>query len=476
MRRWIAGVVALTLCAGWMTIGWVRASHRCAPRIARAVAYALVLPRHFALVPAAMAEELKDWKSVPADSAVRPASRPRVRRTTATRAVSEAPAAPAVAQLDSLVPIESPAEPSRLRGPGHSGDMMRIGSDIHIEADQTVSGDVVAISGDVLVDGHVKGDVVAMRGDVKLSSSARVDGDVVCLGGELREDGGAYVGGQRVTALGGRRTHIQRSEHGEYPATRHLSRFMRTLISLLISLAMVWLFLRIASARTAQAVERLRHETAASFGIGMLAWVLLVPSLIALCLVVAILCITLIGIPVAIAALFAYFILVALVVLWGSVIGAAWIGEQIARREPSSMSLMRLAVMGTVLVMGARAFGYLIGVVPWFRGLGGVVIAVSWIVTGVVTTMGAGALLRSEFASGNAGQWWRGLRGRGGAPSPAPAAGPAAMADVPQASGSVGPATDLGIIRPAAGSGEPPTGAVGAPPADPSTPPPSEGG
>src|SRR5205085_9803008 len=88
-------------------------------------------------------------------------------------------------------------------GTTRTGDVMRVGSDIHIERDEVVKGDVTAVKGDVVVDGHVEGNVISMFGDIYLNSAARVDGDVVCMRGELHEQPGAQVSGQRVTALGG---------------------------------------------------------------------------------------------------------------------------------------------------------------------------------------------------------------------------------------------------------------------------------
>src|SRR5262245_9013186 len=72
------------------------------------------------------------------------------------------------------------------RGPGivvsdkisRSGEITRVGSDIHIKADEEVHGDVVAIRGDVRVDGHVYGSVMAMGGDVELGPTAVVEEDV----------------------------------------------------------------------------------------------------------------------------------------------------------------------------------------------------------------------------------------------------------------------------------------------------------
>jgi len=320
---------------------------------------------------------------------------------------------------DTLIPVEPPMAPEPPSTPGRSGEMMRIGSDIHIEKDQTVVGDVVAISGDVTVDGHVKGDVTALRGDVYLGSTARVDGDVACIGGELHEEDGAFVGGQKVTALSGRERGsriIRRHISGEVDdtvshAVHYMTRFGATLAWLLVMLGLIWLALRLAGGRTVAAVEVLRRETAASFGVGLLALVLIIPSVIALCLVVAILCITIIGIPVALAALLAYFVLLAVLFLWGFVVGAAWFGEQVGRRFfPAGISLTRAAMFGAIAIIGARAGGYLLHVLPGFGFLAGFIVVISWIVSSLVTTLGAGSLLRSEFATGVVGRWWRGSR------------------------------------------------------------------
>jgi hypothetical protein len=352
--------------------------------------------------------------------------------------------------------------------------MTRVGSDIHIEKDQTVVGDVVAIGGDVTVDGHVKGDVTALRGDVYLSSTARVDGDVACIGGELHEDSGAFVGGQKVTALSGRHErelrHLLPVEGHVRNAVSELTKFGVTLAWLLIVLGLIWLSMRIAGARTVAAIDGLRRETAASLFVGLLAIVLIIPSLIALCLVVAILCITIIGIPVALAALVAYALLLMLLLLWGFVVGAAWLGGH-APRGPGGMEItpMRAAVTGAVLIIGGRALGHLLHAVPGIGVLGGFIVVISWITSSLVGTLGAGALLRSEFATGLVGRWWRGTRTPrvqyatpGG---PAPAAGYAAPPPgyAPAPPPGYAPAPPPGYV-PA------PPPPPGPPPADPGTP------
>src|SRR5262249_21605712 len=121
------------------------------------------------------------------------------RRRPARSAAIPTPPAP-----DEPSPAPTPPEEPDIHTT-RSGDVMRIGSDIHIENGQVVEGDVFALQGDIRVDGHVKGNVASSGGDVYLGSTARVDGDVLCIGGQLHEENGASVGGQRVTALHGTR-------------------------------------------------------------------------------------------------------------------------------------------------------------------------------------------------------------------------------------------------------------------------------
>ncbi len=314
-----------------------------------------------------------------------------------------------------------------------SGDIMRVGSDITIEEDQEVQGDVLAIRGDVNVDGHVQGNVVSMGGDVRLSSTARVDGDVVCMGGRLHEEPGATVGGQRVTALDpdGRRGRLSRSIHIEPDWDDHGA--SGKLVFHLILLGLVWALCAIAPGSTGAALASLKARPAASLGLGFLIWLLFVPSLIALALVVAILCITIIGIPLALIALLGYFVFFALLILWGYAIGAAALGERLLeRRGETAPGLVRSAVAG-VIVIGIVAilgsvfrwldFLPLLGVLS---ALAKAVVILSFI---ILTSMGAGAWMHTEFTTGTLGRWWRGSSGRmrrNPPPPPPPTGGPGA--------------------------------------------------
>ena len=312
---------------------------------------------------------------------------------------------------------------------------MRVGSDIQIEHDQVVVGDVMAVGGDVTVDGHVEGDVVSMGGDVYLNATARVDGDVVCMGGELHEEEGSSIGGQRVTAIGkGGRRHPR---HLDLDVAPHWN-IGPPLVWLLIQLLIAWVFAGLAPGRTTTALASLKREPGSAALTGFLAAFLVVPSIVAISIVAALLCITIIGIPVAVAALLGYFGFLGVLWLWGFVVGAAALGERIAaRRSAQPISLTRAALYGVLAIGGAGVVGAILHL-PGIGAIGGLIRVLSWLAFSVVTLMGSGAWLRVEFDSGMLSRiWGRGRRAAAeGTVPPAPVAG--GTAPPPEATPPVG--------------------------------------
>jgi hypothetical protein len=361
------------------------------------------------------AQEVLEFKPVPAESAARIESVPSVRR----RSVPAPPPTP-----------DSPTTPTLPGGGiaiGKSGNIMRVGSDIHIERDQVVVGDVLAVGGDVTVDGHVEGDVVAMGGDVYLNSAARVDGDVVCLGGELHEEEGASIGGQRVTAVGKGRGHYARRVVERETRLHFAPHFVWLLITLLIA----WAFAGLAPGRTGNALATLQREPGASLLTGFLAAILAAPSLIAVALLAALLCITIIGIPLAIAALLGYVAFVGLLWIWGYVIGAAALGAKLAARQGGGpASPTRVALYGVLVIGGAGLVGSLFHAIPGIGALGTLLRVFSWLAFSLATLLGSGAWLRNEFASGSLARLW------GRRPAVASAAAGVPPAPAPPAAGA----------------------------------------
>lgn len=481
MRRlpasiWLGGLVALLLLGAALASVTGGAPFRAMAEAqfhgARELAARAAAPDW--LVGTAHAEDLQ-FKPVPRESLSR-LERMRVVKRKAAEAApppAEAPAAP-----ETPVVVEPPSAPEVVIG--RSGSVMRIGSDIHIGPNEVVRGDLSSMGGDIEIEGHVEGDVVAMRGDVRLHSTARVDGDVVCIGGTLTEDPGAHVGGQRVTAIGGGRDRdidIEDRPRRERSDRRGHS-VSYALTWLLILLGLAWALTRFAPGSTRAAVEGARTSPGRSFFIGAAVWALVIPSLVALALIVALLCITIIGIPLALAALVGYVLFLVLVMGWGYVVGASVVGARLVRAAPAlagtaglgeaGISLTGQAVRGVLAVSGAAVVGQLlrwIGSGTPLGGLGVMIWIVAFVASAALTTLGAGAWLHAEFTSGALGRWWAGRRTRFGGNGAPPPAGPVPPGGPPSApAGPTAPYSPAPAQSPGYGSGTPP------PPVPPSPP------
>lgn len=208
---------------------------------------------------------------------------------------------------------------------------------------------------------------------------------------------------------------------------------------LLVSLLLAWGIARFAATRTTVALATLKREPGLSLLLGVGLVFLIVPSAVAMALVVAILCITIIGIPLALGVILAYAGLCVVLALWGYVVGAIPIGERLAARLGNDgNSLARAAVFGVLGLAGLRLVAELFHFLPlfgWFANLLWIVAALG---TAALTMMGAGALIRSKFGQGVGARWWPLFKTAPSVPAatvaegtPPPAAGPAGPPNEP---------------------------------------------
>src|SRR5439155_16244195 len=151
-----------------------------------------------------------------------------------------------------------------------------------------------------------------------------------------------------------------------------------------------------------------------------------------------------IGIPLAIGALFGYFAFLGVLWMWGIVIGAAASGELITSRgaaaampgipasatagaatqpaaAPAAPSgLTRVALSGVLIICGAVLLGSIFHRIG-LGAIGTLLIVLSWITFSGVTMAGAGAWLRAEFQAGTLTRLW-GNRRKASAPAAVAAA------------------------------------------------------
>ncbi len=320
----------------------------------------------------------------------------------------------------------------------HAGDndIVKVGEDIEVGPSDHVLGDVFAMGGNVTVRGQVDGDVVAMGGDVSVDDGAQVRGDAVSLGGQVRKGPAAVVLGKTVTV-------------GAFPkrllapralwAVGHGVAFIATVTKFLIWLLIAWVIVSLFATRSQRVLAELRGRFGMSLLWGVLGLIGFVPALIAVVLVAALLCVTIIGIPVGVLLILGYCVAVVLLLLWGGVLGAARVGEwAIARLSPrlGEPTLVRSTLIGIVAVTLPGLMGRLfelVGLDFFPAGMLGVTLrVVGWVIETVVLVAGMGAVLHAR--AGQVDPIRMPWSGATPAPPAAPGSPPAApVAPVPPA-------------------------------------------
>jgi len=272
--------------------------------------------------------------------------------------------------------------------------IVRIWSDAHVGPGETVEGDVVAVFGSVTVEGAVTGDVVAVLGSVHLKDGARVQGSAVSVGGRLDQGQDVMVKGETVQV-------------GLSPITFGLPARSVILFAIaagwLVSMFTGWIFALMfptGMLRVGTVVER---RPAASFFLGILS----VPgSMVG----VILLCITVIGIPLAVLLPMVYM----LMGYAGQLAATAVFGARITRR-PLSSSLMMPLFVGTLFVAILLAIGGLLLV----GGHASQPLALFFLVSGCLLLLGLGSLGTGAFLLSRFGTRPRDVVWHGPAPVPA---------------------------------------------------------
>jgi hypothetical protein len=220
--------------------------------------------------------------------------------------------------------------------------LVRVFSDAHVEAGETVSGDVVAVFGSVDVEGKVQGDVVAVLGSVHLHPGASVGGDAVSIGGVLDQAEGADVGGETVSVG------FMPSRWGVPAVSLTLS---AVLAGWLAAMVTGWLLVTLFPVRTVRVATMASRRTSASLLVGLLSIPMFVAALF-------LLIVTVVGIPLAILLPPAYFVLC----FAGQLAATYVLGCKLTGRRLGTGGLMMPIFAGTLLMAA------LFGLAPDVRG------------------------------------------------------------------------------------------------------------
>jgi hypothetical protein len=258
---------------------------------------------------------------------------------------------------------------------------------------ERVDGSVVAVRGDLDVEGTVLGNAVAIRGDVILHPGSSVAGDAVAIGGQVRPEGGR---------VGGEMRSVSAFSTAAAATDAPLSRAQATWRS--ISLAVGWftvlaviglLTLLLTRSNLETVAERIRDDFSRAFLIGLLGEFALLPGLV---LSLVVLAITLIGIVLIPFAIIAYLLAAAGMLALGFIAMAYVSGESVLARRASPYAGRRSAAGYTLLLGLSLYFGlWILGAAFTWAGIVGALLrlavaAVTW----VAVTVGFGATLLSR--------------------------------------------------------------------------------
>lgn len=257
-----------------------------------------------------------------------------------------------------------------------------------LKVEGTVTGDLVVMGGAAKVakGGRVIGNATVMGGSLKIEKDGRVDGDVAVVGGSLKREKGAIIGGHviddrhhgRVTIRGGDEDATDAATETSSSGRSRLSAVVHELGHSLTKMALLFVLGCVLLALAAPRMEKLRVEVAArpmrSFALGVLSAIL--GSLGGLVLA-TILCVTIIGIPVAIAG-----ILFVVLALYGAIASVlTTFGAAVAGHRTQNPYVH--------LLIGCAAF-FLLSSIPWIGGI--VTFVVAMIALGALVATRAGGL------------------------------------------------------------------------------------
>lgn len=303
--------------------------------------------------------------------------------------ISVGPAGIVIEQVDSTADSVRRGARIRIDGDGWTRDLnvevddggsglVRMWSDIRVDADEVVDGDVVAIFGSIEVEGHVTGEVVAVFGSVRLLDGSIVDGDVVSVGGALDQADGATTNGQTVSV-------------GLLPVTWGMPAlpFLLTIIGAfwVTTLFAGWLFAVLFPGRFVRAAATASRRTGLSLLIGLVSG----PAML---VAVVLLFVTVIGIPIGLVLPLVYLVLK----VAGYAIASYLLGCKLLRRPVGEGGIAGPMAAGVTFV---TSFFFLAAIFVATTGLSRAGALFFCLLGGLVafglTVIGIGAVLLSRF-------------------------------------------------------------------------------
>jgi len=275
-------------------------------------------------------------------------------------------------------------------------DIVRFGQDVHVRADEVVSGDLVVFGADALVEGKVTGDVVVLGGDIELGPEAEINGDAVVMGGTMREDPDAVIRGERVT----------------FNAFRPLLRFggimgvglgwvrlSLVVVKFLLSFLLSCLVYLLASRRMGVMKDSLDGDYLRSLGVGFLVGLAALVVLPVATLVLAlVLFVTIIGIPLAVALMMAVAAGAFVAMVVAIALFSFHLGERMRERMSIEGNRPYLSIfLGSLVLFLPLMVGAAVSVIPFFFPVGLVIRLMGKFFIVFATAAGLGAMVRTRM-------------------------------------------------------------------------------
>ncbi|MFI5338056.1 MAG: RDD family protein, partial [Opitutales bacterium] len=242
----------------------------------------------------------------------------------------------------------------------------------NLTVDGEVMNDAVAVMGNNTINGTVHGNVVDVMGDITLGPKARVEGDLVNVGGTINRDPGAVVNGQVQVKSIGPGLHFD-------PLRSWWSHGLKLGRPLAIGAHLGWLWIITAFSVAFYAllglvfpdkIRKCGDKLVQEPGLTILASVL---GVLALPVLFVLLCITLIGIPVA---LFILPLGTLLLAMFGKAAIYGLVGRRLTGdRWHPALSVILGALLFVLLYLVPFA-GLLLSLLVWFLGFGCVVLTI----------------------------------------------------------------------------------------------------
>jgi hypothetical protein len=257
------------------------------------------------------------------------------------------------------------------------GDVSDLFNDINVGLCQRIEGAVIC-GKNVTVEGLVTGNIVCFQ-TVTVTRTGEVRGDVIAR--KIRKQSGGRIFGSR--------SEIPFPVVPGIDITPSLG-FIPGLVSIFITVLLFFLsliVLALFSEQTGRVVNKIKKNTVASFFWGLLVWFSILP-------VFVLLCITLVGIPIA---LLVYPLAIVATIVFAYATSAYFIGERLSRFWGwQDKSKYIKVITGVVFLELTRTLSILFSIIG-AGPLGNLFLVIFIVINAVALTIGAGAVLTSKF-------------------------------------------------------------------------------